>query len=178
MAWDDPALLPNRISPSLTTTGTLGCSKSLNLITALVSKEATPHPSSSQLIPVPPSSRLKVLIPNLSLSCQVRDTSALPAAGWAALFPTEVPAKQDESDTPVGFLARLWAPSYIGKPKPHGAAGWGWHNHPCADASQGVRRGEAVLERLGQAGWVHGTRGAADRVVPRSQQGAQQQSRW
>ena len=91
----------------------------------------------------------------------------LPAAGQAALFPAEVPAKQDESDTPVGVLARLWVPPYIGKPKTHGAAGWGQHSHLCADATKGGRGGAAVPGHPSRAGWARGTRGAAAGVAPR-----------
>lgn len=105
--------------------------------------------------------------PDPSLPCQVRSTSAFPAAGRVALFPAEVPAKQDESDTPVGVLARLWAPSYIGKPKSHGAAGWGQHSRPCADAAKGGRGGAAMPGHPSRAGWARGTRGAAAGVAPR-----------
>lgn len=103
-------------------------------------KGVTPCLSSSQLIPVPPGSQLKVQSPDPSLPCQARSTSAFPAAGRAALFPVEVPAKQDESDTPVGVWHSSGLPSYIGKPQPHRATGWGQHSHPIADAAK-VGRG-------------------------------------
>lgn len=69
----------------------------------------------------------------------------------------------------MGVLARLWAPSYIVKPKTHGAAGWGQHSCSRADAVKCGPGGTAaaVLGHPSRAGWVPGTRGAAAGVAPR-----------
>lgn len=69
-----------------------------------------------------------------------------PAGGRrAVLFPAETLEKQDESDTPVGVLAQVWAPSSIGKPKP--ARGQGG-----AGVSISVLGAMKGLERSGSSG--------------------------
>lgn len=138
--------------PAPATTSTLGCSTSL-ISPHCWDKGAAPHPNSAQLIPVPPGSRLKPQSPDPPLPCRVRSASAAPGAGRAALFPVDVPAQQDESDTPVGVLSWLRVHSYIGKPESHRAAGRGWHSHPCAEGIRGGRGGVAALGHPSGAGW-------------------------
>jgi len=70
----------------------------------------------------------------------------------------DLPAKQDESDTPVGVLAWLSVHSYIGKPNNREAAGWGRHSRPCADVPKGSQGSAAVPDiPVGLAGcWDSG----------------------
>lgn len=83
----------------------------------------------------------------------------------AVLFPAEMLEKQDESDTPVGVLAQVWAASYIGKPKPAQGQGGASVSISELNTKKGLgRSGSSGAAQWGmwgargvQLGWVAGS---------------------